>query len=351
MLLLTQCACCSSAHIAQATTPLVQMPRHPVAPPTAPPQEGSLRTLSLPTFRNYAKLSLVRAAPGAWTGRRHINHDEKAMYVCPDCKGLLVDSYCSACHAKFGTRAGVREFLSRDARFASAAQISSTYDGIYTRRSQVWEDQGRTLQFISYFSDLAASCSTGRLLEIGCGEGYLLAQLRAAEKVAVDISAEALSKAGPRTGADCSVALAERLPFATASFDIVVSVGVMEHFLDDLQASAEICRVLKPSGWYLALIHVTQSYGQKAGQKLREYIYPSFRPLALVRWLGSKVYRPIYQPIQHGYTATSASACLAAGGFDVTRTISTATEPAAPLAGPHVVIYVARKRASYASRA
>jgi len=252
---------------------------------------------------------------------------------------------------KVGIRAGVREFLSRDPRFASAAQISSAYDGIYTRRSQVWEDQGRTLQFISYFSELAASCSTGRLLEIGCGEGYLLAQLRAAEKVAVDISAEALSKAGPRTGADCSVALAERLPFATESFDIVVSVGVMEHFLDDLRASAEICRVLKPSGWYLALIHVKQSYGQKVGQKLREYIYPSFRPLALVRWLSSKVYRPVYQPIQHGYTPTSARACLAAGGFDVTRTISTATEAAAPLAGPHVVIYVARKRDPHASPA
>jgi len=322
----------------------------PVAPPTAPPQEGPLRTLSLPTFRNYAKLSLVRAAPGAWTGRRHINHDEKAMYVCPDCKSLLVDWHCSACNARFGTHAGVRELLSRDPRFASVAQISSTYDDIYAHRSGVWVDQGRTPQFIHYFSELAASYSTGRLLEVGCGEGYLLSQLRAAEKVAVDISAEALSKAGPRAGADCSVALAERLPFTRESFDIVVSVGVMEHFLDDLQATAEICRVLKPSGWYIALIHVKRSAAQKVAQKLREYVYPSFRPLALVRWFGGSVFRPRQQPIQRNYTPTCASACLMAGGFEVIRIISTANEPLAPLVGPHVVIYVARKRAPHAGR-
>jgi SAM-dependent methyltransferase len=229
------------------------------------------------------------------------------------------------------------------------AQISSTYDGIYARRSEVWEDQGRTPQFMRYFSDLAAGCSTSRLLEIGCGEGYLLAQLRAAEKVAVDISAEALAKAGPRAGAACSVALAERLPFAAESFEIVVSVGVMEHFLDDLQATAEICRVLKPSGWYIALVHVKQSSVRKVAQKLREYIYPSFRPLALVRWFGGKVIRPIHQPIQRGYTTTSASACLMAGGLDIIRVISTATEPAVPLVGPHVVIYVTRKRAPHAN--
>jgi hypothetical protein len=34
----------------------------------------------------------------------------------------------------------------------------------------------------------------------------------------------------------------------------------------------------------------------------------------------------------------------------VIRIISTANEPVAPLVGPHVVIYVARKRAPHAGR-
>jgi SAM-dependent methyltransferase len=266
------------------------------------------------------------------------------MYVCPDCKGPLNDWRCKNCGVAFGTRGGVREFLSRESRFAGAADIGSTYDDIYARRSQVWEDQGRTPQFMGYFAELSAACSTGRLLEIGCGEGYLLEQLRASEKVAVDISAEALQRAQARTRANVSVALAERLPFASGSFDIVVSVGVMEHFIDDRQATREICRVLKPSAHYVALIHVKRTVKQKAAQKLREYFYPHFRPGAFVRWLGSKLHRPIQQPIQHDYTPLSARALLKAAGFDVIRMVSQASDPTAPLIGPHVAIYVCSKR-------
>jgi SAM-dependent methyltransferase len=266
------------------------------------------------------------------------------MYVCPDCKGSLNDWRCKNCGVAFGTRSGVREFLSRESRFAGAADIGSTYDDIYARRSQVWEDQGRTPQFIRYFADLAAGYSTGRLLEVGCGEGFLLEQMRASEKLAVDISAEALQRARARTSAQVSVALAERLPFPTCSFDIVASVGVMEHFLDDRQATQEICRVLKPSAHYLALIHVERTLNQKAAQKLREYFYPHFRPGAFVRWLRSKLHRPIQQPIQHDYSPLSARALLKAAGFDVIRMVSQASDPTAPLIGPHVAIYVCRKR-------
>lgn len=266
------------------------------------------------------------------------------MYVCPDCKGPLSDWNCKTCGVAFGTRSGVRELLSRESRFANAANIASTYDAIYAHRSQVWEDQGRTPQFIRYFADLAAGCSTGRLLEVGCGEGYLLEKLRASEKVAVDISAEALQRAQGRTGAQVSVALAERLPFASESFDLVVSVGVMEHFLDDLQATEEICRVLEPAAYYIVLIHVQRTVQQKAAQKVREYFYPAFRPAAFVRWLGSKLHRPIEQPIQHDYTPESVRTLLQGAGFDVIRVISHASEPTAPLVGPHVVIYVCRKR-------
>ncbi len=271
------------------------------------------------------------------------------MYVCPDCKGALHDWQCETCGVAFGMRGGVRELLSRESRFAGAADIASTYDDIYAHRSQVWEDQGRTPQFIRYFADLASGCSAGRLLEVGCGEGYLLEQLRASGKVAVDISAEALQRAEVRTGAQVSVALAERLPFASGSFDIVVSVGVMEHFLDDHQATQEICRVLKPSAHYIALIHVERTVQQKVKQKVREYFYPDLRPAAFMRWLGGKLHRRIQQPIQHDYTPASARALLETAGFNVIRMISQTSDPTAPLVGPHVLIYVCRKRGAIAS--
>jgi SAM-dependent methyltransferase len=251
----------------------------------------------------------------------------------------------------FGERSGVRELLSRAPSFASAHTIGNVYDDIYTHRAQVWEDQGRTPQFISYFAELAASCSAGRLLEIGCGEGFLLEKLRALEKVAIDISAAALRRAHARTGAHVSVALAERLPFASKYFDLVVTVGVMEHFLDDGAATAEIARALKDDGWYLALIHVQRTAQQKAVQKLREYFYPRFRPRALLRWLGSKLHKPIQQPIQNDYTVESARALLETHGFEVVRVVARANEPEAPLVGPHVVIYMGRRRAALTTTA
>ena len=262
------------------------------------------------------------------------------MYICPDCKGPLQALYCANCKVQFAIEQEIPDLRSRDPRFASVREISSTYDDIYTRRTQVWEDQGRTPEFIRYFSDLVGPVE--RLLEIGCGEGILLTALNGRQKTAVDISGAALRKARAASGADCSVALAERLPFADGSFDAVVSVGVMEHFLDDRAASAEIRRVLKPGGRYLALIHLRRTTGEKALQKVREFFFPRPRPIALLRWVFGKVHKPIHQPIQRGYTAESGKQCIESVGLRVERVISNQSDPSAPLIGPHVVIYVAR---------
>jgi len=263
------------------------------------------------------------------------------MYICPDCKGPLKEFACAHCGVQFASEQGIPDLLSRDPKFASVREISSTYDDIYTRRTQVWEDQGRTPEFIRYFSGLVGSADA--LLEIGCGEGILLSALPAGHKTAVDISGAALRKAQAASGATCAVALAERLPFADASFDVVVSVGVMEHFLDDKVASAEIRRVLKPQGRYLALIHLRRTTSEKAMQKVREFFFPRPRPIALLRWMFGKVYKPIHQPIQRGYTTESGQQCIESAGLHVDRVISNVTDPSAPLVGPHVVIYVVRK--------
>jgi SAM-dependent methyltransferase len=234
--------------------------------------------------------------------------------------------------------------LSQHSEYQAAGQIGSVYNDIYTRHSQVWEDQGRTPEFLAYFADLVASFSTGDILEIGCGEGFLLASLRGTQLAAIDLSSQALKKASAKLPLVCCVALAERLPFSNQSFDLVLSVGVMEHFLNDREATKEIFRVLKPGGHYLALIHVHLSRWQSIQQKLREYFYPRFRPLALGEWILKKVFRPIAQPIQRSYTRQSAKSCFDDCGFILKDTIGKDSHPEAPLIGPHVLIFVASKR-------
>ena len=89
----------------------------------------------------------------------------------------------------------------------------------------------------------------GRLLDVGCGMGELLARLgkRASVAVGVDISpgmVRALGKRRPRV----IVADADRLPFADGSFDCVVSVTLLQNMPDPRRTVAEMKRVVRPGG-------------------------------------------------------------------------------------------------------
>jgi len=86
-----------------------------------------------------------------------------------------------------------------------------------------------------------------RLLDVGCGIGYLssLARARGAEIVGIDMSHQALLHARDQVEGDFVVAGAGGLPFATGSFDKVIFADVIEHVPDDHQALGEIVRVAK----------------------------------------------------------------------------------------------------------
>lgn len=265
------------------------------------------------------------------------------QYLCPDCKGELHERKCGSCGREFGERNGIPVLLPTAEKFGTASQVSATYDAIYANHSNVWEDQGRAPDFIGFFARLVAGLTTNAILEVGCGEGILLAELNAQSKAAIDVSSLALRKTRQRTTAKCAVAIAERLPYPSGSFDAVVSVGVMEHFFDDREATTEICRVLKPGGHYIALIHTKTTTMQSVRQKFREFVFPKFRPVALTRWIAKKLFRPIHQPLHKHYTVATGRSCMEESGLVVERVISCADRPRPPLAGPHVVIYICRK--------
>lgn len=85
-------------------------------------------------------------------------------------------------------------------------------------------------------------------LDLGCGRGALAAALRArALNVACADAGAAFAAA--RGGLQCDE---DRLPFAPASFDLVVSVGVLDGVNDLPGALAQIRRALRPDGLFLA---------------------------------------------------------------------------------------------------
>lgn len=265
-------------------------------------------------------------------------------YACPDCKVPLDALYCPGCRFEFPCVEGIPRLFSQDPKFARTAPIAAAYDAIYSSHTRVWENQGRTPEFIRYFSALLGRYRAGRVLEVGCGEGYLLASIGRGEKFAVDLSVEALRRARTRGGAHLSLALGERLPFPDGHFDLVTSVGVMEHFLDIGDALGEVRRILKPGGHYVTLTHVRLSLGERIGAKIGEYFFPRPRPLGFARWIAGKFGPPLVrQPIQNRYSTEAVGEWLARAGFDVLDVLHRRKEDGLPLIGPYVVIYIARK--------
>jgi ubiquinone/menaquinone biosynthesis C-methylase UbiE len=107
-------------------------------------------------------------------------------------------------------------------------------------------------------ADLALTCipAPGRILDVGCGTGYLLGRLAArapqAEALAGIDAAPAMIEVATAAGADARlsfvVGTAERLPWPEASFDLVVSTTSFDHWADQRAGLAECARVLAPGG-------------------------------------------------------------------------------------------------------
>ena len=96
-----------------------------------------------------------------------------------------------------------------------------------------------------------------RVLDIGCGDGYLmnLAADRGAVATGVDTEATGLALARQMLGEPRNLRLvradATRLPLLEGSFDRVLLVDVVEHLVDPEPCLSEIGRMLAPDGWLL----------------------------------------------------------------------------------------------------
>jgi ubiquinone/menaquinone biosynthesis C-methylase UbiE len=101
---------------------------------------------------------------------------------------------------------------------------------------------------------VVANCPRGAGLDVGCGTGALAARLAAAgyDMVGADPSEGMLAVLRERAPAVTAVAAhGTSLPFADASFDLVISVAVMHHIADAgavRRTLAEMVRVLRPGG-------------------------------------------------------------------------------------------------------
>ncbi len=105
--------------------------------------------------------------------------------------------------------------------------------------------------FLSHLVPLMNFASK-RVLEVGCGNGFLAPHLcgLGAEFVGIDIALSALNQVPRSQGARCNVALADAtsLPFPNGSFDILICMEVLEHVSDPNVLLSECFRVIRPLG-------------------------------------------------------------------------------------------------------
>jgi SAM-dependent methyltransferase len=135
-----------------------------------------------------------------------------------------------------------------------------------------------------------------RFLEVGCnwGRWCVSAAQRGYAVVGVDPSLEAIRAArsiADRLGVEATyvVADARHLPFADASFDVVFSYSVFQHFSkrDALASFAEVGRVLRPSG--ISLVQMANVWGARSlWNQLHERRFREPRSLFDVRYWGPR---------------------------------------------------------------
>jgi SAM-dependent methyltransferase/tetratricopeptide (TPR) repeat protein len=118
------------------------------------------------------------------------------------------------------------------------------YDDYWSRSDRIGETSGELDRVADH---VVMCCGLGKILDIGSGEGFLVAALlrRGADAYGVDVSERVIARSNERISDRFTCGSVLALPYADATFDTIVSTDCMEHLApeDVPKALAEIHRV------------------------------------------------------------------------------------------------------------
>ena len=162
-----------------------------------------------------------------------------------------------------------------------------------------WADSRREDDVLPSFYDLLPTPAR-TALDLGCGEGRLTRELRRRgyTAVGVDVARPLIEIARERDPDGAyRVAAAERLPFADASFDLVVAFNVLMTVDDPERSVAEAARLLAPGGHLCAsIVHPLASAGTWDGDAFVIHEYLSVRPYE--DRIGNVVFANLHAPLE-----------------------------------------------------
>jgi 2-polyprenyl-3-methyl-5-hydroxy-6-metoxy-1,4-benzoquinol methylase len=197
------------------------------------------------------------------------------VFRCPSCVGPLADRgdeyACIQCGHRTPIRGGIPRFV--EAVDGSVGQIQRVFDFEHRR----YTDSQFTRFGPSLVDDFIADCelepqffSGLAALDAGCGSGrwtYALAEL-GADTTAFDLTSGGVESAHATLGERPSVRLAQanlfQLPFAPATFDFVMSWGVLHHTPNTYDAFLQLVPLVRPGGTLYVMVYEQTS-------RLREF--------------------------------------------------------------------------------
>jgi SAM-dependent methyltransferase len=157
------------------------------------------------------------------------------------------------------------------------------YEKMYSLEDTYWWFQGR-MHIIRGIIDthVKEELRTGRVLDLGCGTGLMLERLQHLDPVGLDFSPLSLQYCRRRGARHLVRADVVKLPFASNSMDLVLALDLIEHVKDDAALAAEVHRILRPGGWFMATVPAHQWLWSDHDVSLhhqRRYSHPGFRRL------------------------------------------------------------------------
>jgi SAM-dependent methyltransferase len=175
-----------------------------------------------------------------------------APFSCPICHDRLAagpdELQCRACDRAFPVVDGVPQLFLEETLDDEAWEAVDAWDELSERYGELVELLGPA-RFAPIDRPLVA-IARGDVLEVGCGDGRLLAQVdrrRARSLIGIDLSPRMARRARER-GFEVAVGQAERLPLPDGAFDAVLSGFYSLRYVQLDRAVAEIARVLRPGG-------------------------------------------------------------------------------------------------------
>jgi SAM-dependent methyltransferase len=125
------------------------------------------------------------------------------------------------------------------------------YDVVRAVEESHWWYVGRRRLVFDWLSRVLPEYARARVLDIGCGTGFNLQELRAlgvTGAVGLDLADKALAFCRGRGLRTLVRGDAARPPFREASFDVVLALDLIEHVEDDRAALDGLRRILRPGG-------------------------------------------------------------------------------------------------------